>query len=160
MLSIRYATAADAALLTTMIRGLAEYENELEMVSITEGDILRDGFGPAPKFRALIADWQAQAVGYALFFHVYSTWVGRPAMFLEDLFVRPEFRHHGIGKALLAQVARIALDDGCFALRWEVLNWNQSAIALYQRLGATFIDGWRSMLLTDGPLQRLAEQSS
>jgi len=160
MISIRYASTADAALLRTMIRELAEYERELKMVSITENDLLRDGFGPAPKFLALIAEWEGQAAGYALFFGFYSTWVGRPGIFLEDLFVRPAFRNRGIGKALLARVARIALDEGCYGLRWEVLNWNQPAIALYRRIGATFLDEWRSVLLTDEALERLAEQPS
>jgi GNAT superfamily N-acetyltransferase len=159
-LSIRNATAADAPLLATMIRELAEYERELEMVSITEDDILRDGFGPAPKFRALIADTRGEPAGYALFFPVYSTWVGRPGMFLEDLFVRRQFRHQGIGKALLARVARIAVDEDCYGLRWEVLHWNQPAIELYQQLGATFPDQWRSVSLMDEALHRLAERAS
>jgi len=140
-----------------MIRELAEYEHELEMVSITEGDLLRDGFGAAPKFRALIAEWERQPAAYALFFGFYSTWEGRPGLFLEDIFVRQQFRHRGIGKALLAHVARIARSEGCYGLRWEVLGWNQPAIDLYQSLGAKFLDQWRSMLLSDDALERLAE---
>ena len=157
MLSIRVASHADAILLTTMIKELAAYERELEMVTIKETDLLRDGFGPSPKFRALIAEWDAQPAGYALFFGFYSTWVGRAGFFLEDLFVREQFRHRGIGTALLAHVVRIAQQEGCYGMRWEVLNWNQPAIELYKRLGATFLDKWVSMLLTGEALEQLAE---
>lgn len=159
MLSIRAATAADASLLSTMIRELAEYEQQLEMVSITPEDLLREGFGPSPNFRALIAEWDGRPAGYALFFGFYSTWVGRPGLFIEDVFVRSEFRRKGIGKALFAQIARIARDEGCFGLRWEVLSWNRPAIDLYQSLGVTFLEQWRSMLLTDDAFERLAESA-
>jgi GNAT superfamily N-acetyltransferase len=160
LLSIRSATAADAGLLNTMIRELAEYERQLEMVSITENDLLREGFGSSPKFRALIADCDGQPAGYAVFFGFYSTWVGRPGLFIEDVFVRPRFRRRGIGRALFAHVARIARDEGCFGLRWEVLSWNQPAIDLYKSFGVTFLEQWRSMLLTDEAFERLAESAS
>jgi GNAT superfamily N-acetyltransferase len=159
MLSIRPATANDAGLLNQLIRELAEYERELEMVVITEADLVRDGFGPQPKFRAVIAEWDGQTAGYALFFGSYSTWEGRPGLFLEDLFVRPQFRGKGIGKALLAYVAGMARKENCYGVRWEVLDWNQSAIDLYAALGGAFLDKWRSVLLTDEPLQRLAEKA-
>ena len=116
---------------------------------ITEVDLVRDGFGPQPKFRALIAEWEGQAAGYALFFGFYSTWEGRPGLFLEDLFVREPFRGKGIGKALLGKVAGIAQRENCYGMRWEVLDWNQPAIDFYQRLGATFLDQWKSVLLTE-----------
>ena len=159
MLSIRPATINDAALLRTLIRELAEYEHELEMVTITEADLARDGFGPQPKFSALIAEWDGQPAGYALFFDVYSTWQGRH-LFLEDLFVRPEFRGRKIGKRLLADVARIAERDGCHGMRWEVLDWNHSAIEFYESLGADFLDDWRLMLLKEEDLRLLAESAS
>jgi GNAT superfamily N-acetyltransferase len=159
MLSIRPATAADVPLLNTMIREFAEFERERELVSITEDDLLRDGFGATPKFRVLIAEWDGQTAGYALFFGFYSTWVGRAGIFLEDVFVRAQFRHRGIGKALFARVARIACDEGCNALRWEVMNWNQPAIDLYKAFGCTFLDERRSVLLTDEALKRLAESA-
>lgn len=108
MLLIRPATIHHVALLRTLIRELAEYEHKLEMVTIEEADLAKDGFGPDPKFRALIAEWDGQPAGYALFFGYYSTWAGR-GLFLEDLFVREQFRGRGIGKALLALVARIAV---------------------------------------------------
>ena len=142
-----------------MIHELAEYEQQLEMVSLTADDLLREGFGASPKFRALVAEWDGQPAGYAVFFGFYSTWVGRPGLFIEDVFVRSEFRRKGIGKALFAHVARIARDEGCFGLRWEVLSWNQPAIDLYKSLGVTFLEEWRSMLLTDEAFQRLAESA-
>jgi GNAT superfamily N-acetyltransferase len=156
MLSIRPATVDDVALLRKLIRELAEYENELDQVLITEADLVRDGFGPQPKFRVLLAYWDQEPAGYALFFDFYSTWRGRQ-MFLEDLFVRAAFRGRKIGKALLAAVARIAGGEGCHALRWEVLDWNHTAVKFYESLGAEFLDDWRLILLQDEPLRRLAE---
>src|SRR6202040_1068470 len=103
----------DAALLRSMSRELAEFERELEWVTIREEDLARDGFGENPRFRALIAEWSAQPAGYALFFNYFSTWVGR-GLFLEDLFVREKFRRQGIGTALLAEVARIAVEEQCY----------------------------------------------
>jgi len=157
MLSIRAATVNDVALLKALIFELAEYERERDQVVISEADLVRDGFGPQPKFRALIAEWDGQAAGYALFFGFYSTWEGRPGLFLEDLFVRQTFRGKGIGKALLANVAGIAKRENCYGVRWEVLDWNQPAIDFYKRLGATFLDQWKSVLLTGDALERAAE---
>jgi len=158
MLHIRLATIQDAALLRTMIRELAAYEKELEFVTIHEDDLAQDGFGEDPRFRALIAEWDHQPAGYALFFGYYSTWVGR-GLFLEDLFVREAYRGHGIGKALLAQVARIAVDEHCYGIHWEVLDWNEPAIEFYKSLGAEFRDRWRPVLLTDEPLHQLAKRA-
>jgi GNAT superfamily N-acetyltransferase len=156
MLSIRLATINDVALLRTLIRELAEFENELDKVLTTEVDLARDGFGPQPKFRVLLAYWDQEPAGYAFFFDFYSTWRGRQ-MFLEDLFVREAFRGRKVGKALLAAVARIAQGEGCHALRWEVLDWNQSAIEFYKSLGAEFRDAWRLVVLKDDHLRRLVE---
>jgi GNAT superfamily N-acetyltransferase len=158
MLLIRPATVDDAALLRSMILELAEYERELEMVAITEADLARDGFGPNPKFRALVAEWEQQSAGYAFFFGYYSTWAG-PGLFLEDLFVRPQFRSRGIGKALLAAVAKIAVQENSYAVHWEVLDWNKKAIEFYKSLGGKFLDQWRLALLTDDALRRLAEDA-
>jgi GNAT superfamily N-acetyltransferase len=155
MLQIRPATLSDVPLLRSMIRELAEFERELEMVTIREEDLRRDGFGGHPRFRALIAEFEGLPAGYALFFGYYSTWVGR-GLFLEDLFVREAFRGRGIGKSLLAAVARVAVDEKCCLIRWEVLAWNEKAIEMYKALGATFRDQWRAVLLTDDALQRLA----
>jgi len=156
MLSIRAATVNDVALLKALIFELAEYEQERDQVMITEADLVRDGFGPQPKFRALIAEWDGQAAGYALFFGIYSTWEGRPGLFLEDLFVRQTFRGKGIGKALLANVAGIAKRENCYGVRWEVLDWNQAAIDFYKGLGAEFRDQWKSVLLAGDALVHTA----
>ena len=158
MLRIRPATISDAALLRTMIRELAEFELELELVTIGEQELKRDGFGKNPRFRALIAEWDGQPAGYALFFGYYSTWSG-PGLFLEDLFVREAFRGRGIGKSLLAAVARIAVEEHCYGIHWEVLDWNQRATELYKALGADFRDQWRPVLLTGEALRRLAEKA-
>ena len=160
MLFIRPATVNDAGLLAGMIRELAEYERELDQVVVTDADLVRDGFGREPKFRAVIAEWDGQAAGYALFFGFYSTWEGRAGLFLEDLFVRPQFRGLGIGKALLAHVAHVAREEECFGLRWQVLDWNQAAIDFYKSIGATFLENWRSVLLTNEPLLVLAEKAA
>ncbi len=157
MLSIRAATVNDVALLKNLICEFAEYERERHLVMITEADLVRDGFGPEPKFRAMIAEWDGQAAGYALFFGFYSTWEGRPGLFLEDLFVRRTSRGKGIGKALLAKVAGIARRENCYGVRWEVLDWNQPAIDLYKTLGATFLDHWKAVVLTGEALERAAE---
>jgi len=159
MLSIRPAAAEDASLLRAMICELADFERELDLVSITEAELLRDGFGADPKFRALIAEWRGQPAGYACFFPFYSTWQGRQ-LFLEDLFVRPQFRGQGIGRALLSYLANIAMDENCRAMRWEVLNWNKSAVELYKSVGATFVDDWRSVLLPGEGMRRLAEKAA
>lgn len=159
MLSIRPATIDDAALLRTFIRELAEFEREMDFCVIEAADLARDGFGPDPKFRALIAEWDGKPAGYAVFFGHYSTWVGR-GLYLEDVFVRSQYRGKGIGMALLAAVARIALQENCCAMRWEVLDWNEKAIELYKSLGAEFRDEWKQALLTDEALRRLAEKAS
>jgi GNAT superfamily N-acetyltransferase len=156
MLLIRPANIDDCGLLRTMIRELAEFERLLEFVTIREEDLARDGFGENPRFRALIAEWDGQAAGYAIFFGYYSTWAGA-ALYLEDLFVREKFRSRGIGKVLLAAVARIAVEEDCYGMHWEVLDWNQKAIELYQALGAEFPDQWRRVMLSGEALQKLAE---
>ena len=157
MITIRPAIPKDVSLLLQFIRELAEYEREAHAVVATEADLLRDGFGlQGSKFRALLAEWNGKPAGYALFFGVYSTWDGRPGIFLEDLFVREALRGKGIGKALLAQVARIAQAEGCFGIRWEVLDWNEAAIQFYKSLGADFLDHWRTVLLRREAMAQLA----
>jgi GNAT superfamily N-acetyltransferase len=157
MLVIRCATGDDVPLLQALLRELAEFEHELDLCVLEESDLARDGFGANPKFRALIADWSGSPVGYAVFFGYYSTWVGSE-LYLEDLFVRPQFRGKGIGRAMLSAVARIALSENCAAVRWEVAAWNEDAIGLYGALGAEFLDQWKSVLLADDALHRLAEK--
>ena len=159
MLSIRPATVNDAPLLRSMICELAEYERELESVEITEEQLKRDGFGEAPKFRALIAEWDSAPAGYAVYFHFYSTWRGR-MMFLEDLFVRPQLRGKKIGMSLMAAVASIAQKEGCVGMRWEVLGWNQPTIDLYKSMGGQFLDDWKLVLLEGEALKKLAERAA
>lgn len=158
MVHIRPANFRDAALLRTLIRELAEFERELQWVTIREEELARDGFGENPRFRALIAESDGQPAGYAVFFPYFSTWAGR-GLFLEDLFVREAFRGQGIGRALLAEVARIAVNEKCYGIHWEVLHWNEKAIAIYTALGAEFRDRWRPVLLTGEPLEKLADSA-
>jgi GNAT superfamily N-acetyltransferase len=159
MLKIHPATRQDAPTLLSLIRGLAAYEKKPDAVVATEQDLLRDAFGPQPKFRALIAEWKGEAAGYASFFHFYSTYQGRSALFLEDLFVLDQFRGNGIGMALLSAVAKLAIDEGCFGLRWEVLDWNHSAIAFYKRLGANFLDERKVVAFDENTMRSLAASS-
>ena len=160
MLSIRPATLRDVSLLMRLGQELAEYEREPNAIAITEEDLLRDGFGPQPKFRAILAEDNetAQPAGYAVFFPCYSTWNG-PGMFLEDLFVRVPFRGRGIGKALVAEVARIARQEGCRNIRLDVLHWNEPAIRFYKSLGAEYFEEWRNVIIREDALDRLARSS-
>lgn len=155
MLLIRPATITDVPLLLKFIRELAEYERQPNAVVIGEETLIKDGFGSKPKFRALIAEWGGQAIGYALFFGFYSSWKGS-GLFLEDLFVRKAFRGRGIGRALLSEVARVARREGSIGIRWEVLDWNESAIKFYKSLGGEFLDDWRQVFLEAGSINQLA----
>ena len=158
MLNIRRASVEEVPLLLEMILEFATFEKLREEVTITEAMLARDGFGAQPRFRTLIADWNHTPAGYAICFPIYSSYQG-PALFLEDVYVRPQFRDKGIGKALIGEVAAMALGDGCGALRWEVLAWNQPAIDFYKRLGAMFLDDWKAVRIEGEALRRLAGQS-
>jgi len=153
---IRRATARDSGQILKFIHALAAFEREPDAVVATEDGLIRDGFGPNPFFQCLIADYDGQPVGFALYYFNYSTWVGRPGIYVEDLFVLPEFRRLGIGRALLKQVAAIAVEHGCQRLQWEVLDWNTPAIDFYRELGAEFLDEWRNVRLSSEAIQRLA----
>lgn len=157
MLKIRKASVEDVPLILSFIQELAEYERDPSAVRATEDDLVRDGFSADPRFRVIIAEWDCKPAGMAFFFQNYSTWQGRQGLFLEDLFVRPLFRGKGIGKALMIQLAKIAIAENCYGMRWEVLDWNKSAIDVYQRLGARFREHWRVMQLTGEDLKRLSE---
>lgn len=159
MLHIRPAEAGDIPLIIELIRELAEYEREPDKAMATDDDIRRDGFSDSPKFRVVIAEWEGQAAGFALFFYNYSTWLGRAGLYLEDLFVRPSFRGRGIGKGLLTHLAKIAVEEGCGRFEWQVLNWNTPALEFYRALGASVLDEWRTMRITGEPLRKLASLS-
>jgi len=160
MLKLRKATAKDIPLILSFIRELAEYERSPKAVSCTEKDLRRDGFGPRPKFRVIIAEWNGEPAGMAFFFYNYSTWQGRPGIFIEDLFVRRQFRGKGIGRALMAKLAQTAIAEKCHGIRWEVLDWNKPAIDAYQHLGCKFRDGWKIMQMTGQELVELAKSAS
>lgn len=157
MLSIRNTIPADVPIILDFIRGLAEYEREPNAVVATEQDLLRDGFGPKPNYRCLIAEWDSKPAGFAFFFFNYSTWLGRPGLYLEDLFVWPEMRGKGIGKALLQKLAQIAVEENCYGMRWQVLEWNEPALKFYDTLGATIMEEWETMRLMEPALSRLAD---
>ncbi len=157
MLKLRKAAARDIPLILSFIRELAEFEREPGAVRATEDDLRRDGFSKNPKFKVIIAEWEGKPAGMAFFFYHYSTWQGRQGIYLEDLFVRPQFRSKGIGRALMVHLARIAIAEDCYGIRWEVLDWNTPAIEVYQRLGSQFREHWRVMQLTGEDLKRLAE---
>jgi len=159
MLTIRPATIQDAPLLAQMILELAAYEKLDHEVGLTEESVVRDGFGAHPKFRAAIAEWSGEVVGYAVFFDFYSTFQGRAGLFLDDIYVRPQFRKKGIGTALLAHVAGIAWRENYFCMRWEVLDWNTPAIEFYRKLGASFLDEWKEVCLIGEALEAAAKGS-
>ena len=170
MLRLRPAVPTDVSVILRFIRELAEYEREPDAVVATEADLLRDGFGLAPdgvtiliperpaKFRCVIAEWDGESAGFALYFNSYSTWVGHHGIRLEDLYVTPALRGHGIGKALLAHLAKVAVDEGCSRLEWDVLTWNEPAIRVYERIGGKTQTEWRIMRLAGEPLRALAAQ--
>ena len=159
MLSIRPATINDVSVLNAMVHELAEYDRLSHEALVTEEDLARDGFGAHPKFRAVIAEWNNEPAGYALFFEFYSTFQGRAGLFLDDIFVRPKFRKKGIGRALLDHVAQIAWREKYFCVRWEVLNWNTPAINFYSSLGAVFMDDWKSVCLIGDALETAAQEA-
>jgi GNAT superfamily N-acetyltransferase len=155
-LRLRAAVREDAAAIVQLIRELAEYEKEPQAAVVTEGDILRDGFGQRSLFRVVMAEWDGDVVGFAFYFFNYSTWQGRPGLYLEDLFVRPSHRGKGIGKALLVHLAGIALRENCGRFVWQVLDWNQPAIDFYESLGARVMREWLTMRVDGDALRRLA----
>ena len=156
-LRIRPGTLRDLRIIWNLILSLAAYERRSHDVTGTIGRLRRDGFGPRRYFKTLICLRGREPVGFALYFFAYSTFRARPTLYLEDLFVVPRHRRCGAGKALLEELARVAVRAGCGRMTWSVLRWNAPAIAFYQKLGATSYDAWTLMSLGDEALRRLAQ---
>jgi GNAT superfamily N-acetyltransferase len=157
-LQIRFATPEDVPLVLSFIRGLAEYERLASEVVATEAGLRESLFGPRPACEVLIASHDGLPAGFALFFHNYSTFLGRPGLYLEDLFVLPERRGKGIGKALLERLAALAVERGCGRLEWSVLDWNTPAIDFYKKLGAVPMEDWTVFRVTGDALKKLAKE--
>jgi GNAT superfamily N-acetyltransferase len=155
-LTVRLAVPDDVPMILALIRELAVYEREPDAVVATEADLLRDGFGPSPAFRVIVADWNGATIGFALYFFTYSTWRGRRCLYLEDLFVQPQFRRRGAGLALMRALAREAIEEDCARLCWEVLDWNAPSIAFYEKLGAKLPREWLNVRLEGDALAALA----
>ena len=155
-LVIRRGTARDVPTILRLIRGLAEYERLAHEARATPARVRAHGFGPRRYFETLICRRGGRPIGFALYFFTYSTFLARPTLYLEDLFVLPEERGGGAGKALLKALARIAVRRGCGRLEWTVLDWNRPAIGFYKRLGARLNKQWIITRLTGTPLRRLA----
>jgi GNAT superfamily N-acetyltransferase len=155
-LSIRRGTRRDVPTIVALIRGLAEYERLVHEVEITPAQARRHGFGRRPYFETLICRRGRRPVGFALYFFTYSTFLGRPSLYLEDLFVLPEERGRGAGRALLRALGKIATARGCGRMEWTVLDWNAPAIRFYRRIGARLHKEWIHTRLTGAPLRRLA----
>ena len=155
-LELRPGTVADVPVIAALIRGLAEYERLAGEVTMTEELLIRNLFGERSYAETVIAEEEGRAVGFALFFHNFSTFLGRPGIYLEDLFVVPEARGRGVGKRLLSHLARLCAERGCGRLEWSVLDWNQSAIRFYESLGALPQSEWTVYRVTGEALARLA----
>jgi GNAT superfamily N-acetyltransferase len=154
---IRPAEPRDLDTIIELIHALAEYEREPEAVRLDHAEFATHLFGPRPYAEVLICESEAgESAGFALFFHNFSTWTGKPGIWLEDLFVRPALRGRGYGKALLVDLARIALDRGCGRFEWSVLDWNEPSIAFYRSLGAVPMDEWTTYRVAGESLKSLA----
>lgn len=159
-LRIRFATVDDVSLILTLIRGLAEYERLANEAVATEADVRASLFGDRPAAEVLIAEVGNDAAGFALFFHNYSTFLGKHGLYLEDLFVFPAHRGRGIGRALMQRLAQVAVERECGRFEWWVLDWNEPAIRFYESLGARAMSDWTVYRLTGEPLERLARETS
>ena len=159
-IEIRKAGENDVPVILDFIQSLAEYERLRDSCVATEDSLRRTLFGDRPAAEVIIASVGGEPAGFALFFHNYSTFLAQRGIYIEDLFVKPEARGHGVGFALLSELARIAIDRDCGRLEWAVLDWNQLAIDFYKRIGANALDDWTVFRITGGPLKELAERSS
>jgi len=158
-LAITRATLEDVPLILTFIKELAEYERAPKAVIASEATLREQLFGERPSAEVLLASWDGTPVGFAVFFHNYSTWTGRRGLYLEDLFVRPAQRGLGVGKALLIELAKLAVERECVRMEWAVLDWNEPAIGFYKSLGAAPMTEWTVFRLVDEPLRQLALSS-
>lgn len=156
MLELRSANPTDTATILRFIRLLAEYERLSHEAVATEADLAEHLFGPAPAAEVVLAEWHAEPVGFALFFRNFSTFLGKPGIYLEDLFVLPEHRGKGIGKALLVRLAQIAVERGYGRFEWSVLDWNTPAIEFYRAIGAVPMDEWTVQRVSGDALDSLA----
>jgi GNAT superfamily N-acetyltransferase len=159
-LNIRRARPGEAGLVFSLLRELAEYEKLLHEVEATEAGIDAALFADNPRLFCEIAEWQQEPVGFAVWFLNFPTFSGRPGLYLEDLFVRPAFRGKGIGKALLAHLAKACVDNGWSRLQWSVLDWNAPSIAFYKSLGAVLMDEWTICRLSGPALDALAKETT
>jgi GNAT superfamily N-acetyltransferase len=155
---IEPATERDVPLILEFVRGLAEYEKHLDYVEATEERIRQTIFGAEPAAHVLFAYENDTAVGFAVYFNTYSTFVGLPGLYLEDLYVKPEARGKGVGRALLRYLAKLAKEQGCYRIEWAVLRWNEPAIEFYKKLGAVPMDEWNVYRLSGNELDRLAAE--
>ncbi len=155
-LNLRPATPDDVPVLFRLIQALAEYEKLAHAVTGNAAALSEHLFGSRPYVEAILAEYPGQVVGFALFFFNYSTFLTQPGIYLEDLFVLPEYRQQGVGKAILTYLAQLALERNCGRLEWSVLDWNEPAIAFYRRMGASVLDDWRICRVTGNSLTQLA----
>ena len=158
MLEIRFATPADADEILRFIQALAEYERMPHAVEVDAPTLARQLAEERPPFECLIAQLDARPAGFALFFHTYSTWRGKRGIWLEDLFVLPEARRYGVGRALLQRVAALAVSRGCGRLEWSVLDWNAPAIEFYRTIGAALLPEWKLCRMSGASIDGLAAQ--
>jgi len=158
--TIRFATREDAAVIVELIRELAVYEKLEHLATATPAGLAAELFGERPTCECLIGEQDGQPVGFALFFHNFSTFLCRKGLYLEDLFVRPSARGTGMGKALLTRLAQIAVERGCGRFEWSVLDWNVDAQAFYERMGATMLPDWRICRVTGEALQALGKPTA
>ena len=156
---LRFAEKKDTALILECIRGLAEYEHLLDKVEASEANLKRYIF-KEKKIEVIIAEYDGAPAGFALFFHNFSTFLGRPGIYIEDLFVKPAYRGKGLGKLLLGFLARLAMERGCGRLEWACLDWNEPSIQFYKSQGAQPLDEWTTYRITGERLEKLAESAA
>lgn len=156
-LQIRPAQPGDVEVLFQMVQALAEYEHLAHQVTGSAAALAEHLFGPRPYAEAILAEWEGKPAGFSLFLHNYSTFLTKPGLYIEDIFVLPEHRRRGIGRALLTYLAHLAVRRGCGRLEWTVLDWNAPAISFYQQMGADVLPDWRICRVTGDALQRLGD---